>query len=201
MRSFLLCSVSFFFILISAVAIDFDFKDPKGVNNIIFQMDAPLESINGSGDKISGKVFFDPSNPKNTKGTMILDASSLHVGNPLLKEHMHGKDWLDVEKYPKIKFQLSKLHNIKKNKHDLFADAKGKMSIRNVTIEMNIPVRITYLKDMLIKRNRTPGDLLILRSKFTVKRDDFNIQKGKNLEKVANEIEISLNLAGAAPKK
>ena len=77
-------------------------------------MDAPLESINGSGDKISGKVFFDPSNPKNTKGTMILDASSLHVGNPLLKEHMHGKDWLDVEKYPKIKFQLSKLHNIKK---------------------------------------------------------------------------------------
>jgi polyisoprenoid-binding protein YceI len=114
---------------------------------------------------------------------------------------MHGEDWLNVEKYGQIKFQLSKLHNIKKTKNDLLADAKGKMSIRNITIEMNIPIKITYLKDLLIKRNRTPGDLLIIRSKFTVKRDDFDIQKGENLEKVANNIEISLNLAGAAPKK
>jgi polyisoprenoid-binding protein YceI len=114
---------------------------------------------------------------------------------------MHGKDWLNVEKFKLIKFQLSKLENIKKVKNDYLADAKGKMSIRNVTIEMSMPIKITYLKDLLIKRNRTPGDLLIIRSKFTVKRDDFNIQKGQNLEKVANNIEISLNLAGAAPSK
>ena len=78
--------------------------DPKNVNNIIFQMDAPLESINGSGDSISGKVEFDPSKPENTKGKIILDAKSLHVGNPVLKEHMHGKDWLDVEKFPDDSF-------------------------------------------------------------------------------------------------
>jgi polyisoprenoid-binding protein YceI len=185
----------------SVSAINFDFKDPKGVNSIIFQMDAPLESINGSGDRIYGEVSFNPKKPEDTKGTIFLDAKSLHVGNPVLKEHMHGEDWLNVEKYGQIKFQLSKLHNIKKTKNDLLADAKGKMSIRNITIEMNIPIKITYLKDLLIKRNRTPGDLLIIRSKFTVKRDDFDIQKGENLEKVANNIEISLNLAGAAPKK
>src|SRR6056300_522581 len=86
------------FTLQQVKASEFDFKDPKGVNNIIFQMDAPLESINGSGDGVSGKVSFDPSKPQNTKGSIFLDASSLHVGNPLLKEHMHGKDWLNVEK-------------------------------------------------------------------------------------------------------
>ena len=114
---------------------------------------------------------------------------------------MHGEDWLNVEKFKLIKFKLSKLDNLRKVKNDFLADAKGKMSIRNVTIEMNIPIKITYLKDLLIKRNRTPGDLLIIRSKFIVTSDDFNIQKGKNLEKVANDIEISLNLAGAAPAK
>jgi hypothetical protein len=51
-----------------ADTINFDFKDPKNVNNIIFQMDAPFESINGSGDSISGIVKFDPENPKLTKG-------------------------------------------------------------------------------------------------------------------------------------
>ena len=186
---------------LSASAINFDFKDPKGVNSIIFQMDAPLESINGSGDGIYGEITYNPKKPEDTKGTIFLDAKSLHVGNPVLKEHMHGEDWLNVEKYGQIKFQLSKLHNIKKTKNDLLAEAKGKMSIRNITIEMNIPIKITYLKDLLIKRNRTRGDLLIIRSKFTVKRDDFDIQKGEKLEKVANNIEISLNLAGAAPKK
>ena len=83
-----------------ADTINFDFKDPKNVNNIIFQMDAPLESINGSGDSISGIVKFDPENPELTKGEITLDAKSLHVGNPVLKEHMLGKDWLNAKNSP-----------------------------------------------------------------------------------------------------
>jgi polyisoprenoid-binding protein YceI len=177
----------------------FDFKDPKNVNNIIFQMDAPLESINGSGDKISGNVTFNPEKPELTKGKIILESASLHVGNPVLKEHMHGKDWLEVDKYPTISFSLHKLHEIKKDGINYSAQAHGKMNIRNVTLDMKIPVKITFLKGMLVKRNRVEGDLLVIRSKFTVKRDDFNIQAGNNLEKVANQIEISLNVAGAHP--
>ena len=177
----------------------FDFKDPKNVNNIIFQMDAPLESINGSGDKISGNVTFNPEKPELTKGKIILESASLHVGNPLLKEHMHGKDWLEVDKYPTISFSLHKLHEIKKEGINYSARAHGKMNIRNVTLDMKIPVKITFLKGMLVKRNRVEGDLLVIRSKFSVKRDDFNIQAGNNLEKVANQIEISLNVAGAHP--
>ena len=177
----------------------FDFKDPKNVNNIIFQMDAPLESINGSGDKISGNVTFNPEKPELTKGKITLESASLHVGNPVLKEHMHGKDWLEVDKYPTISFSLHKLHEIKKDGINYSAQAHGKMNIRNVTLDMKIPVKITFLKGMLVKRNRVEGDLLVIRSKFTVKRDDFNIQAGNNLEKVANQIEISLNVAGAHP--
>ena len=177
----------------------FDFKDPKNVNNIIFQMDAPLESINGSGDKISGNVTFNPEKPELTKGKIILESASLHVGNPVLKEHMHGKDWLEVDKYPTISFSRHKLHEIKKDGINYSAQAHGKMNIRNVTLDMKIPVKITFLKGMLVKRNRVEGDLLVIRSTFTVKRDDFNIQAGNNLEKVANQIEISLNVAGAHP--
>ena len=49
------------------------------------------------------------------------------------------------------------------------------MTIRNVTIAMQ-SIKITYLKSLLEKRNRVPGDLLVVRSKFIVKRDGFNIQ-------------------------
>jgi polyisoprenoid-binding protein YceI len=175
----------------------FDFKDPKGVNTIIFQMDALLESINGSAGGISGGVSFDISKPEETKGSIILDSSSLRVDNSVLQEHMHGEDWLDVKMFPNIEFSLSKLNEISITDRTIKAQADGKMTIRNTTIKMKVPVELTYLPNMLEKRNKVPGDLLIVRSKFTVKRDDFGIQPGKYLDKVANDIQISINLAGA----
>ena len=41
----------------------FDFKDPKGINNAGFKLDAPLEAINGNASGVSGTVTFDPANP------------------------------------------------------------------------------------------------------------------------------------------
>ena len=186
---------------LAAKPITFDFKDPKSINSIIFQMDAPLESINGSGQGIAGKVTFDPAKPEATSGAITLEVGSLHVGNPVLKEHIHGEEWMNVKKYSQIKFVLTKLENVRKEGLHLLADARGKMTIRNVTKELKAPVKLTYLKDLLIKRNRVPGDLLVIRSKFVVKRDAFGIRPGEKLEKVANDIEISLNVAGAAPAK
>ena len=185
----------------SAKVITFDFKDPKNVNNVIFQMDAPLESINGSGQGVAGIVKFDPDSPGAASGFITLDAASLHVGNPVLKEHIHGEEWMDVKKYPEIKFVLSEIENVRKDGIHLIGVAKGKMTIRHVTKNITASVKLTFLKGMLEKRNRVPGDLLVIRSKFVVKRSDFGIRPGEKLEKVSNEIEISLNVAGAAPTK
>jgi len=179
----------------------FDFKDPKGVNTVIFQMDALLESINGSAGGISGNVSFDPANPKDTSGSIVLQASSLRVDNPVLQEHMHGEDWLNVSQFPEIEFSLSDLQNVQQEGHTIRAEAEGKMTIRNVTIKMSVPVELTYLEGMLEKRNKVAGDLLVVRSKFQVKRDDFGIKPGEYLDKVADDIEISINLAGACPIK
>ncbi len=177
----------------------FDFKDPKGVNTIIFQMDALLESINGSGAGISGSVEFDPEEPSQTSGVILLDASSLRVDNPVLQEHMHGEEWLNVGQFPSIEFSFSQLSDVKRSGRELSAMAEGKMTIRNTTIKMKVPVKISHLQGMLEKRNKTPGDLLVVRSQFSVSREDFGIRSGEHLDKVANQIDISLNLAGAAP--
>src|SRR5882762_5700289 len=91
----------------------FDFKDPKGVNNAIFKLDAPLESINGSASSITGTVSFDPENPAATTGKIVVAAESLTVPNPMQKEHLHGATWLDVTKYPEITFEAKSLANVK----------------------------------------------------------------------------------------
>jgi len=186
-------------VFLSGAPKTFDFKDPKGVNTVIFQLDALLESINGSAAGISGSVSYDPEKPSVTKGVILLDASSLRVDNSVLQEHMHGEDWLNVSKFPRIEFSIDSLKKISQKDRSLHAQAEGKMTIRNVTVKMEIPVELTYLPNLLAKRNKVAGDLLIVRSKFVVKRDDFGIRPGEYLDKVANKIEISINLAGACP--
>jgi len=181
--------------------ITFDFKDPKGVNNIIFSLDAPLEQISGSANGISGTVTGDPDNPAEVKGKIVVDANSLVVGNPKMREHMLGEGWLDAAKFPEITFELKGVKNVKKEGNKGTADVTGIFTLKGVSKEITVPVSATYLPGRLKDRGGdVDGDLLVLRSKFTIKRSDFGIKPGEHLDKVADEIEITLNIAGSAPK-
>jgi polyisoprenoid-binding protein YceI len=185
--------------VLSADSIKFDFRDPKKVNNVVFLMDAPLESINGTATGVSGTVSFDPANPAATTGKIVLATSSLHVDNPVMKKHMLDEGWMHVSKFPTIEFVAGKMTNIKTSGTNITGTIAGKLTVKGVTKKVSVPVRLTYLKGMLIKRNRVPGDLLVLRSDFTIKRSDYGINAGNNEEKVSDEIELKLRVAGAAP--
>src|SRR5512147_2263421 len=74
----------------------FDFKDPKGVNNAVFKLDAPLEAIQGSANGISGSVTFDPQAPASTKGKIVVTTASLQVPNGMMNQHLHGEQWMDA---------------------------------------------------------------------------------------------------------
>lgn len=185
----------------SAAPINFDFKDPKGVNNVVFKLDAPLESINGTASGISGTVAFDPENPGATTGKIVVAANTMHVGNPTMKEHLHGDQWMNVAKFPEITFEVSSLKNVKTEAGVTTADASGKLTIKGVVKEITAPVKLTYLKDKLAQRlPGKQGDLLVVRSTFTIKRGDFGINAGKMEDKVASTIELSLSVAGTAPR-
>lgn len=180
----------------------FDFKDPKGVNNAVFKLDAPLEAINGTANGVSGTVNYDPEKPESLTGKIVIEAKSLTVPNPMMAQHMHGAQWLDVEKFTEISFEATKVSGVKREGDNVTADVTGKFTLHGVTKEITMPVKLTYLKDKLSSRvPNLPGDLLVVRAKFTVKRSDFGINPGAPAEKVADEIELTLSLAGAAPKK
>jgi polyisoprenoid-binding protein YceI len=180
----------------------FDFKDPKGVNNAVFKLDAPLEAINGSASGISGTVTFDPAAPAATKGKIVVAAASLHVPNPMMKEHLHGQQWLDVAKHQEITFEAKSLSNVKTTGDTTTADVTGTLSIKGVAKQVTAPVKFTYLKDKLGARSngQMQGDLLVIRANFAIKRSDFGINPKAPEDKVADTIELTLSIAGAAPR-
>jgi polyisoprenoid-binding protein YceI len=199
--------VTFFSILgcaagtLVAAPISFNFKDPKGVNTVIFKTDAPLESINGTANGVSGTVTFDPENPAAVKGRIVVAAASLHVPNPTMKEHLQGGDWLDVARHPEIAFEVKSASNAKTIGNATTLDVTGNLTIKGMTKVVVVPVKLTYLKDKLKARggSNKDGDLLVLRANFTIKRSDFGINSAKFEEKVSNDIELTFSLAGIAP--
>ena len=183
--------------------IAFDLKDPKGVNNIVFKLDAPLESINGTANGISGTVLVDPAQPEVVEGKIVVDAKSLKVPNDVMQEHMLGSDWLDAETHPQITFEVKEVLNpVKTSDTEGTANVKGIFTLKGVSKEITAPAKVTYLPGRLADRSngKMQGDLLVIRTNFQINRGDFGIKQGENLDKVSDTIDISLSIAGAAPK-
>ena len=180
----------------------FDFKDPKGVNTARFMLDAPLESISGNANGVSGTLTIDPEKPEATKGSIMIDAKTLNVENAMMKEHMLGKEWLDVATHPTISFKVSGLTEYKLEGETATANVKGKFNLKGIEKEITVPAKVTLLKDKLGARTggKMQGDLLVVRTEFTIKRSDYGVNPKAPADKVAEDIVISLAIAGASPK-
>lgn len=180
---------------------EFDFKDPKGVNNAVFKLDAPLEAILGSANGISGKVRFDPENPAATQGKITVSTATLHVPNPMMKEHLQGAQWMEVTKYPEMVFETKSAQHAQTSGNVTTLDLAGSLTIKGVSKELTVPVKLTYLKDKLSQRvPNLNGDLLVIRANFSIKRGDYGINPGAPQDKVSDTIELTLSIAGAAPR-
>ena len=186
----------------SAAPQTFDFKDPKGVNHAKFTLDAPLEAISGVANGVSGTLTVDTAKPEATSGTITVETKSLHVENPVMKEHMLGADWLDAEKNPSITFKVNSLKEFKMSDGKASATVVGTFSLKGVEKEIEAPATVTLLPGKLGDRTggKMQGDLAVIRTSFTIKRSDYGINPKAPEDKVSDEIAVTLAIAGASPK-
>jgi polyisoprenoid-binding protein YceI len=183
---------------VRGAAKEFDFKDPKGVNSVIFVLDSVLEPIMGVGSGTSGKCSFDPENPKSFTGQITLDAKSLHVPNKGMKDTLHGSDWLDVNTHPTITFNIKEVKEaVPKGENAFEMTVTGELTCKGVTKPLSTKITATYLPNKLQERGgKAKGDLLTLRSNFVIKRRDFDIKPDMGPEVVAEDIEVRVSIVG-----
>lgn len=186
----------------------FSVEDPMGRNTVTFKSTAPLEDIVGTSNQVTGKLVFDPMNPKaGGHGELTVPVKSLNTGIPLRDEHLAGADWLNAEKNPNITFAITEVRNIKEVKSTRDATtfevtAVGDFSLNGKTRKISVPARITYLKESEATKQRLPGDLLAARTTFEVALADFGITgpDGMNLigSKVGETVEVDLSLVASS---
>ena len=163
-----------------ADTLSFDFEDPRGVSNVAFSLDAPLESIKGTAKGLAGLVTVDPTDLTTATGKIVVATKSLVVPNPLMRMHLLSKDWLNARSNPQITFEIRKITGVrKKSANTSEVVVTGAFSLNGITKEIIAKADIIYMPGKLAEgsNDKIQGDLLVVRSNFKIRRSDFGVRR------------------------
>lgn len=169
---------------------------------VLFTSRAPLENIVGKSNKVVGYAVVGPAdNPaKLVAAHWVLPVESMATGLPLRDAHMTGEEWLGGKEHPGIEFKLTSVEDIKEVKRGegfstWSATLVGTMTIRGVTREMRVPdARLSFLQASERTASIAPGDLLFVKTSYTVKLSDYGITHKDVPDKVSDEIRLEQTL-------
>lgn len=113
----------------------------------------------GTFSGLTGKVILDPNKLPESRLDLEMDASTILTGNTLKDKHARGADWLDVERYPKIRFTSSRL---RRSEQTLVAE--GTLELHGVRKAVSIP--FTY---------EQVDNRMICRGHFSINRHDYGV--------------------------
>jgi len=182
----------------SAETMTFDFEDPKGVNAISFMLDSELEPIVGFANGLTGTVTYDPANPSSFRGALELDAGKVNCSNPRMTSVLQGADWLDLSNHLTIRFEFREtigVDHVRDNEAMLWV--KGRLSVRGISVDKIVRIHATHINDGAARRGGAQsGDLLVLRSEFTIDRTAFDLKPATPFATVARDIELDVAIAG-----
>lgn len=170
-------------------------------NQIKFVSEMPLEKINGLSEGVKGSFTMDVQKPEDTKGSIIVDVKSMKTGNGMRDEHMYAEDWLNAETYGTITYNIKSLKDVKVEsnaggKVQLTATAIGDFTLHGTTKPLNATVTITYLTESTDTKKIAAGDLILVKTNFTVPMLDYGVKGKAGIvgKKVNDKIEINATL-------
>ena len=179
---------------INAVGAQYSDKANTETDKVMFNSTATLEFIQGKTNRLIGSFVFDPDHPESdVTGKFQVDLASLKTGIDLRDEHMREKH-LHTDKYPFAYFELLSVSGMPPTilpGQTYSAVGDGYFYIHGVKRRIRPAVEFT------IAKQGTPDNQIQIRAKFSLKLDDYRIQRPKALfMKLAETLDISVIFSG-----
>jgi len=178
-----------------------DSKD--GRNQASFISDAPLEKTVGLSAGLDATVMLNVNDiTQKPMGKVKVSVNNIKTGIDLRDEHLRGEMWLNAAKYPYIEFQLTGIKNASSKKlndgQKVTVTLLGKFSVHGVTKDVEVPATLTYLKESEKTKSRSPGNLLVANTEFTIRLADYGIIIPSMVEgKLGEEVKITTNFVAS----
>lgn len=176
--------------LAQAEATTFAVKGSKAT----FVSDAPLETMVGTTDKVSGSLTVDPTDITKTTGKFKVPVKSLDTDNDLRDEHLQSDDWLDAAKAPFLHFEITEVILGKKASAALKEGKETKVQVKGNFTAHGITKPVTANGKV-----KWSGNEIQVKADFPVVLTEHDISVPSIVRlKVANEIAVSVDLRGVA---
>ncbi len=152
--------------------------DKSKKNSVKFISDAPIEDFEGVTDNIDGYMLFDDGDNLAANSSIYFetDLRTLDTGIGLRNRHMR-ENYLETDKYPfaKYKGKIVKAEKMPSGEYEV--ETEGEMTIHGVTKSLKA-------KGTIIDQ----GDGLKIKTNFTVKLSDYNIDIPQLMFMKINEV-------------
>ncbi|MFL9835401.1 YceI family protein [Chryseobacterium terrae] len=144
-----------------------------------------ISFVQGRFDQFKGEVHTSGANLDNGHFNFSVITESINTGVEMRDKHLKSADFFDAEKFPQMSFESASFTKVKDNNYIL----KGKLTIKDVTKEISIPVTFGG-----IAKNQQGKEVAGLQAKFTINRLDYNIKYDPTGAGVAKDVEVVLFL-------
>jgi polyisoprenoid-binding protein YceI len=147
-----------------------------------------ITTVKGRITDIEGIIYTDEANPKNSSVEATLKTVSLDTRTDQRDQHLRSADFLDVEKYPEIRFRSTRIEGDKPS-----FKLTGDLTIRDVAKPITLDVEFEG-------ETKDPwgGERVGFSATGKIDRRDFGLTWNQALETggvvVGNEIKINLEV-------
>lgn len=176
----------------TAQSADFGLSPEKKADTIRFESDAKLEFIEGVTTNISGRFSADPDNMGSVSGIVRCDLRTLETGISTRDGHMRDRH-LHTDQFPYAFFELTSqvgLPSTLEAGKTYKAAGVGNFFIHGIAREIHPQLTIR-------RKNIGGGESILVKAKFQIRLDDFDIPRPKALLfKLAEVILVDVTFTG-----
>ncbi len=94
-----------------------------------------ISKVRGAFERWQGVIDFDDENPSVSKVSVTIDAASIDTREPKRDEHLRSADFFDVEKYPHITFESTKVEKARGDRYRVLGDLTIHGTTRQVELD------------------------------------------------------------------
>jgi polyisoprenoid-binding protein YceI len=135
-------------------------------------------STGGTFNGLKGTINFDPASPLTSSFDVTVDASTIDTDIESRDRHLRKEDYFDVEKYPVIRIQSTKITKTNSTDYLYFF---GTLTIKGVSKEIKFPFK-AIPKD----------DGFLFEGEFKINRRDFGV--GGSSLSLSDDLSITLSV-------
>ncbi|UCD17124.1 MAG: polyisoprenoid-binding protein [Candidatus Zixiibacteriota bacterium] len=147
-----------------------------------------ITNVKGGFTDFTGSIMFDTADVSRSSVNVTIKSASINTNDDGRDKHLRSEDFFDVEKFPEITFNSTKIEKTEKG-----LIAHGNLTMHGVTKNITIPFELTGpITDPWGKKR------IGVEAGLTLDRKDYGIKWNKILDNggltVSDKVKIELNI-------